>query len=467
MEATPMAHPRRKRTGAAAFVGIAAIALTACGGSDNGDTTAGGDTNGDSGDVDCAPFEQYGDLSGETITVFTSIISPEDTPHIESYKPFEECTGATIEYEGSRAFEEQLPIRLGAGNAPDIAYIPQPGLLQTLVERHPDAVKPAGELATSNVEEFYNEAWKGYGSVDGTFYAVPVGANAKSFVWYSPAAFEENGYEIPETWDDLMALTQQITDDIPADDDLTTAWCAGIESGGATGWPATDWLEDTMLRTVTPEEYDQWVTGELAFDDPKVLDALNMAGDILKNPEFVNGGYGNVQSIATTAFGDAGLPILDGNCFLHRQASFYQANWPEGTTVAEDGDVFAFYLPSNGTERPLLGGGEFAAAFNDTPAVQAFQAYLASPEWSNAKAQVSGPGWLSANSGLDPANLESPIDQLSFELLTDPNTVFRFDASDLMPASVGAGSFWTNMTAWLATDKASEQVLADIAASWP
>jgi len=461
-----MAHPRRKRTGAAAFVGIAALALTACGGGDNGDTTTGG-TGGDNGDAaDCSTFEQYGDLSGTTVTVFTSIISPEDQPHIDSYKPFEDCTGATIEYEGSRSFEEQLPIRAQAGNAPDIAYIPQPGLLQTLVERYPDAVKPAGDLANSNLDEYYNEAWKGYGSVDGTLYAVPVGANAKSFVWYSPSAFSEGGYEIPETWDDLMALTDQITSDIGGDE-LTKAWCAGIESGGATGWPATDWLEDMMLRTVTPEEYDQWVTGDLAFNDPKVLTALEMAGEILRNEDYVNGGYGGVQSIATTAFGDAGLPILDGNCFLHRQASFFQANWPEGTTVAEDGDVFAFYLPSNTDAKPVLGGGEFAATFSDRPEVQAFQAYLASPEWSNEKAKVSGPGWLSANSGLDPANLESPIDQLSFELLTDETTVFRFDASDLMPASVGAGSFWTQMTQWLAQGKDSQAVLDDIAATWP
>jgi len=273
-----MAHPRRKRTGAVAFVGIAALALTACGG-DSGEE---GDTAAEGGEVDCSACEAYGDLEGTSVSVFTSIVTPEDQPHIDSYIPFEECTGATINYEGSRSFEEQLPVRIRAGNAPDVAYIPQPGLLQTLVTQNPGAVAEAGELATSNVEEYYNEAWKGYGSVDGTFYAVPVGANAKSFVWYSPSAFADNGYEIPETWDDLMALTQEITD-THATDDLTKAWCAGIESGGATGWPATDWLEDMMLRTVTPEEYDQWVSGDLAFNDPTVLTALEMVGEVRKN----------------------------------------------------------------------------------------------------------------------------------------------------------------------------------------
>lgn len=451
---------RKKGLTVAAAASLSLLLVAACSGDNGGADPAPGETS----DTDCAAFEVYGDLSGKSVSVYTSIVSPEDQPHIDSYKKFEECTGATVNYEGSREFEAQLPVKIEAGAPPDIAYIPQPGLLQTLVDRFPDSVVPVSEQAEANVDQYFNEAWKGYGTVDDTYYAVPVGANAKSFVWYSPSTFSDNGYEIPDTWDGLLDLTEQMISDFPD----VKPWCAGIESGSATGWPATDWLEDMMLRTVTPEEYDQWVTGELGFDDPKVLEALEMAGSILKNEAYVNGGLGGVQSIATTSFGDAGLPILDGSCFLHRQASFYQANWPEGTTVAEDGDVFAFYLPGMDADvKPLLGAGEFATAFSDREEVAAFQAYLASPEWSNEKAMVSTPGWLSANNELDPANLKSPIDQLAFELLTDESTVFRFDASDLMPGAVGAGSFWTGMTDWIAIDKDGQAVLDDIAASWP
>jgi alpha-glucoside transport system substrate-binding protein len=200
-----------------------------------------------------------------------------------------------------------------------------------------------------------------------------------------------------------------------------------------------------------------------------VASTLERVGTILKNDDYVNGGLGDVRSIASTAFQDGGLPILEGNCWMHRQASFYQANWPEGTTVAEDGDVFAFYLPpiDPAEGRPLLVAGEFAAAFDDRPEVQAFQAFLASPEWSNAKAPVSGPGWLSANSELDVSLLESPIDQLSAELLRDEEAVARFDASDLMPGEVGSGTFWREMTEWIASDKPDDQVLDAIEQSWP
>lgn len=459
-----------RRRFAAAIAGSAGLALVlaAC---SSGDTEGDGGTDGgDGGEVaeGCEAYAQYGDLSGTTVTVYTSIVAPEDQPHIDSYLPFEECTGADIVYEGSKEFEAQLLVRLEAGNAPDIAYIPQPGLLKTIVEQFPDSIVAASEGTVANVDEYYSPSWKDYGTVDGTFYAAPLGANVKSLVWYSPKMFADAGYEIPTTWDELIALSDQIVADNA--DTGAKPWCAGIGSGDATGWPATDWMEDVMLRTAGGETYDKWISHEIPFNDASVQEAMGLVGDILKNPDYVNGGLGDVASIATTTFQDGGLPIVQNQlCYMHRQASFYASNWPEGTVVAEDGDVFAFYFPGlTEDSRPILGGGEFAAAFSDRPEVAAFQAYLSSPEWNNAKA-IATPngGWVSANSGLDVANLVSPIDQLAAELLGDTSQEFRFDASDLMPAAVGAGSFWTEMTAWIATDKSDEDVLAAIEASWP
>jgi alpha-glucoside transport system substrate-binding protein len=457
-----MSSIRSRRTLAAVAGGLGfALVLTACSGDSDGgggDDTAGAG----GGDADCAAYEEYGDLSGKEITVYASIVDPEAQQQIDSYKPFEECTGATIAYEGSREFEAQLPVRIQAGNPPDIAYIPQPGFLKSITEDYPDALKPAPQAVIDNANEFYTEGWVNYGTVDGTLYATPLGANAKSFVWYSPSMFEEAGYEIPTTWDELIDLSDTIAES------GAKPWCAGIESGDATGWPATDFLEDVVLRTAGADVYDQWVNHEIPFNDPQIVEALGTVGSILKNDDYVNGGLGDVQSIAAAPWVDAGLPILDGTCWLHRAANFYQANWPEGTEVAEDGDVFAFYLPSmSEDEKPLLGGGEFVGAFSDRPEVQAFQAYLSSPEWANAKAKVTGQGWISANSGLDRDLLQSPIDILAFDLLTDESYTFRFDGSDQMPGAVGTGAFWKEMTAWFAADKDDKAVLDAIEAAWP
>lgn len=449
--------PRRGMAALSGLTGLALV-LAACGDDDNGN----GEAAPGEGDDDCAAYEQYGDLSGTTVTVFTSIVAPEDQAHIDSYVPFEECTGATVEYEGTGEFEAQLLVRIQAGTPPDIAYMPQPGLLRTIVE-DTDAAVPVGDLAEENTDQYYSEDWKNFGVVDGTFYGSPVGANVKSFVWYSPGMFADAGYEIPETWDEMI----EISDDIVANGGVP--WCAGIESGDATGWPATDWMEDVMLREHGPDVYDQWTNHEIPFNDPQVASVLERVGTVLKNPDYVNGGLGDISSIATTAFQDAGLPILDEACWMHRQASFYQANWPEGTDVSEDGDVFAFYMPTIGDtgERPTLIAGEFALAFDERPEVQAFQAFLASPEWSNYKAELGIPGWLSANQELNLDSLASPIDRLSAEILQDPETVARFDASDIMPGEVGAGSFWREMVEWIANDKPDDQVLDAIEASWP
>jgi len=462
---------RRRQVVAIASTLTLALSLAACSSDDNkspespsGDNTT--STSTDNADGDCAAYEQYGDLSGKTVSVYTSIVTPEDQQQIDSYKPFEECTGATIKYEGSKEFETQLQVRLKSGNAPDIAYIPQPGLLKTIVQQFPDSIVEAPAGTADNVDKYYAASWKGYGSVDGKFYAAPLGANVKSFVWYSPKMFADNGYEIPKTYDELIKLSDKIVADHGAEG--IKPWCAGIGSGEATGWPATDWLEDMVLREAGIDTYNGWITNDVKFNDPKIAAALAKVGKILKNEDYVNGGIGDVKSIATTEFQDGGLPILDGNCFMHRQASFYAANWPEGTDVSENGQIFAFYFPGlTEDKRPVLGGGEFVAAFSDRPEVAAFQTFLSSPEWANAKAKATPlGGWVSANSGLDPANLVSPIDKLSFSLLSDTSQDFGFDASDLMPGNVGAGSFWSEMVKWIAEDKPDAEVLDAIQASW-
>lgn len=308
-------------------------------------------------------------------------------------------------------------------------------------------------------EQNYSADWLKYSTVNGQLYGAPLGSNVKSFVWYSPKTFKEKGWTVPTTWDDMIKLSDQIAAS------GTKPWCAGIESGDATGWPATDWIEDVLLRTGGPDVYDKWTTHEIPFNDPQVADALNRAGSILKNEKYVNGGFGGVKSIATTSFQEGGTPITAGKCALHRQASFYANQWPEGTKVAEDGDVFAFYFPAIDPSKgkPVLGGGEFVAAFADRPEVQAVQTYLASGEYANSRAKIGD--WVSANKKLDLNNVPNPVDKLSVGILQDEKTVFRFDGSDLMPAAVGAGTFWKGMVAWI-NGKDTTAVLNDIEGSW-
>src|SRR5690625_4497018 len=463
---------KQGRTGMVlASAAAVALVLSACGGADDlggGGGGGGGDATDDSTDsgngevsADCADFEQYGQFDGETVTLFSSIREQEADQLQDTFDQFTECTGITVEHNGSGDFEQQVVVQAEGGNAPDLAAIPQPGLLQRLVED--GHLVPAPEAVEANVDEGWTADWKEYGTVDGEFYAAPLMSNVKSMVWYSPSLFEDNGYEIPQSWDELMDLTQQIADDHGSE--TVKPWCAGIESGGATGWPATDWIEDMVLRVGGGELYDQWVSHEVGFNDPQIVAAVDMAGAILKNDDYVNGGIGDSRSIATTSFNDGGQPSLDDNCFRHRQANFYEAQWPEGTNVADDGDVSAFYLPSaNEEEVPVLVAGEFVGAFNDNEATQAVQASLSSSEWANTRVEIGGV--ISANLGVDPSLASSDVMRAAIEILQDENSVVRFDGSDMMPSEVGAGSFWTGMTEWI-NGADTQTVLDQIESSWP
>jgi alpha-glucoside transport system substrate-binding protein len=453
-----------RKTTTVAAAGALSLALAACGSSDDGGDS-GGDAAAGSDVIDCSPYEQFGDLSGTSVSTYASIVSPEADAYEASWAPFEDCTGVDIQGEWSKEFEAQIVVRVQSGNPPDVALFPQPGLLKTVVN-DTGAVVPVAPETEAVVDENFAEEWKAYGTIDGTYYGFPNSSNSKSFVWYSPGAFADAGYEIPQTWEELLALSDQIVADNP--DGSVKPWCAGIASGDATGWPVTDWIEDKMLRDQGPDYYDQWVDHEVPFNAPESKEVWDAVGSILRNEDYVNGGFGNVQTIASTTFQDGGLPILDGACYMYKLASFQEANWPEGTTVAEDGDVFAFYFPVNegSEEKPVLVGSEFIAAFDERPEVSAFTTYLASADYANLRAQ-EGLGFVSANKNLDVNNLDSAISKLTAEQFQDPSALVRFDGADLMPGAVGSGSFWKEATAWIAEGKDTQAVLDAVEQSWP
>jgi len=444
---------RRRLVAPAAAVGALSLVLAGCAATD--DPGAGGDT-------DCSAYEQYGTFEGESVELYATIIDVEADAMVETMVDFENCTGIDVEYVGTQEAETQINVRAAAGDAPDLMIIPQPGLLQRLVAD--GYVVPAPAAVEANVDEFWSESWKGYGTIDGTFYAAPLMASVKGYVWYSPADFEENGYEVPATWDEMMALTEQMTE---RNEGPYRPWCVGFGSGDATGWPGTDWVEDAVLRSAGPEAYDQWVAGDLAFSSPEITEAFDLVGDILLNPEYVNGGFGGVDSIVSTTFQDGGLAILDGNCSLHHQASFYEAQWGEGVTVAPDGDIWAFITPpiAEGDPAAVTGGGEFVAAFNDREATGALQAYMSSDTWANKRIALGGV--ISANQGLDASLAGSDLARQSIEILQGEDTIFRFDASDLMPAEVGTSSFWTGMVDWITGTRSTSELTEFIDSTFP
>ena len=406
-------------------------------------------------EADVLPF------AGEIVRVTGPERSPEEWGSLETALDlFAAQTGMTIIYTGSADWESEINVQIAAGNPPDISIFPQPGKLADFARD--DLVLPIPDDVVAAVSANWPDAAMGFGLVDGTQFGVPNKNDLKSLVWYKPEVFASGGYDIPVTWAELLALTDTMIAD------GTTPWCIGIESGQATGWVFTDWTEDLILRFEGPELYDQWVTNDVKFSDDRIVAIFDEIISLWTTPGAVFAGGG---SIASTHFAsDPAEGLVAEDCAMVRQASFFSGFLPEGTS----GDVDVFYFPSIDENRPVLGGGTLAGAFNDSDAVWAVMEYLGSPEYANARqvATLDLTGGAGSLSGFNTANLNVDRDlwaplEASFIEILQTAAVFRFDGSDLMPADVGAGSFWTEATALVNGEKSSAAAAAAIDASWP
>ena len=366
-----------------------------------------------------------------------------------------------MSYVGSDGFETQILIDTEAGSAPNIAVFPQPALAADLASR--GYLTPLPDGTADYVLENYaaGESWVDLGTFAGTdgeesMYGLFYKVDVKSLVWYVPENFEDAGYEVPETMEELKALSDQIVEE------GETPWCIGLGSGGATGWPATDWVEDMMLRTQTPEVYDQWVSNEIPFDDPRVIEAIEEFGAFARNDDYVAGG---ADAVATTDFRDSpkGLFASPPNCYLHRQASFIPTFFPDGTMVGDDVDFF--YLPAYEEKdlgSPVLGAGTMWAITEDSPAAQVFIEWLQTP--IAHEVWMAQAGFLTPHTGVNTELFGDPTLKPMNDILLEATT-FRFDGSDLMPGGVGAGTFWTGMVDYTGGKDAAE-VAGDIQSSW-
>jgi ABC-type glycerol-3-phosphate transport system substrate-binding protein len=270
------------------------------------------------------PEPTIGPGSG-TVTIFGPEVEEEQQGFQDSFDAFTEETGIEVRVQGDRSAEEQIGVQAQGGNPPDIFIFPQPGLLRSFVEDC--QLVPLPESVVSVMQENFVEGFLAGGQVGEQHYGVPNKSDVKSLVWYSPSAFEERGYEVPEDHDAFVALMDEMVEN------GDTPLCIGIGSDAATGWPFTDWIEDYMLRIHGPEVYDQWVQNEIPFDDPQVIEVGEFVMDIWSTDGYV---FGGLQAAASTPFAESGLGVIEGDCMMHRQANFYAANWPDGVTVGSE-----------------------------------------------------------------------------------------------------------------------------------
>jgi alpha-glucoside transport system substrate-binding protein len=272
----------------------------------------------------------------------------------------------------------------------------------------------------------------------------------KTLVFYNPTAFAANGYSVPTTDQELVALIEQIKTDGSG-----FPFCAGIESGGATGWPITDWLEQYVLSYGGLDVYNSWIAGDVTFDSAKVTQAADRVAELLLTDGNVNGGG---VSMATDGFGNT-APLFDlggqeaGQCFMLRQGSFITDFFPDeikAQVAAGDytnANVFALPAPAGG-QAGVLGGGDLAAVFagHADPDVAKVYQFITSDEFGSIMASKAS--FTSPHATFDPSLYPNELTRTVGETMANAE-VFGFDGSDRMPSQVNA-EFWLAGTEWVA-----------------
>ncbi len=398
----------RRGRGTRALAVVAALALVAagCGNGDDDTTDIGIDD----------------DLAGVTLEVAAVWTGEEQRNFEQVLAAFEEATGATVNYTSTGDdIAAVLGSRIAGGNPPDVAMLPQPGLLRDFAQQ--GALQPIEEIAGDLVDAHYAETWRDLGTVDGELYGVWFKAANKSLVWYNVGVFEDAGVEPPETWDDFLEAARTITD----------FGVDAISVGGADGWTLTDWFENVYLRTAGPDLYDQLTDHEIPWTHESVVEALEVLAEAF-DPDLMAGG---TQGALQTDFNTSVAQVFTDP---PRAAMVYEGDFVAGVISGEtdaelgvDADVFEF--PTIGGAGGVVGGGDVAVLLRDTEGGRALMRYLASPESGEVWAGLGG--FISPNQDVDLDAYPDEITRSIAEALAGAD-VFRFDLSDLQPAEFGA-----------------------------
>jgi alpha-glucoside transport system substrate-binding protein len=401
--------------------------------------------------------------TSNSIEIMYGFTGQQSDDFIAVVQPWAEQNDIDIKFSPTANFNQLINTRVQGNQLPDIAIFPQPGVMRSIADR--------GDLAdlsdvldmddlTANTVPGALEAGQ---SEDGTQYAVLISSNVKSIVYFPQAAVQATGLaQPPATLDGLQRLTDEVAGT------GTTPWCFGIGAESATGWPATDWVENLMLINYGGDVYDQWVNHEIPFNDPQVLDVLNQMEDLLLADGHVNGGR---QSVASNAFGTAGNVMFDTppGCYMYRQGNFLvqPGFFPEDVVANLDTTVGVFAMPGTSPDsKPVLGGGDMAGLFSaDNDAAKQTLEYLTSTEFQDA-AIAQSDSYMAPRTDADLSGYQSETAR-TFATIQNEATEWRFDGSDQMPGEVGSGSFWREMTSWISGQQDAQAALDNIENSWP
>lgn len=395
-----------------ALASVLALAAAACG---DGDDV----TNGDDDEV--------ADLSGESVEVAAVWTGAEQERFEMVLAAFAEETGAEVSFTSTGDdIAAVIGPRVEGGDPPDVAVLPQPGLLQDFAGQ--DALISIEDTAGDEIDENFPPGAREVGTVDGELYAVWFKAAQKSTVWYNVNVFDDAGVSPPGTWDELLQVAQTVSD----------SGVTPYSVGGADGWTLSDFFENVYLTMHGGDMYDQLAKHEIPWTDQSVKDTLTVMGDVLTDGDMIAGGTsGALQTDFTTSVTQ--MFTEPPEAAITFEGSFVGGviTGETGAALGTDADFFNF--PSiEGNEAGVVGGGDLAVLMKDSEAGKALIEFLASPEAGEIWGAEGG--FISPSPEVDPALYPDDTDRRAAEALVAAGEAVRYDLSDLQPSEFGATS---------------------------
>jgi alpha-glucoside transport system substrate-binding protein len=405
---------------------------------------------------------------GKSVNIQTQWVGGEGANFAASLADFATATGITMKIDSiASSHETILRTRIEGGSPPDLAVLAQP----TAVVAYGDAGKLIDLAFMGQKLTDEHAATIGPLTKAGHVWGIPYKADVKSTVWYPIKAFAAKGYTVPTTYDELVTLADKIVAD------GSHPFCASAGGPGtATGWQLTDWVEEVVLKTQGLDYYNKWITHEVKFSDPGIKAAFDKVAKLLFTDKYVDGGG---TAIVNTDQKTPMDPMFNQDtaapgCWMQKIPTWYGPDFfpdqrtsgqPSKYIIGEDIGIFAF--PTiDPAQKGAEGSGDTLLMMADRPEVRAVAEFLSTPEGLQR--------WIEAGSAIS-SNNKTPAEWYAgaYKLKVAADIVAKasfigFDASDLMPASVGAGTFWTQTVDWANNNGTNtDAVLKAIDDSWP
>jgi alpha-glucoside transport system substrate-binding protein len=360
---------------------------------------------------------------------------------------FEQRTGIAVTYAyETRNIAAKIKSRLKRGCAPDVALLPQPGLVESLARE--GRIQPLAPSTAALARRSYPATWRRLASVGGRQYGVWFKATYKSTFWYRPAALRAAGISSPpRTWAGLLEDARR----------LGAGGVRPVALAGASPWTLTDWFENLYLRGAGPKAYDDLAAHRIPWTDASVIESLRRMGALFGDRALT----GSARESLETSFEESVAGVFGPR---PSAAMVYEADFTRSFVPAAARDEARFFeFPSVRDDRsagPAVVGGDVAVRFSADPASRQLMHYFATAEAAVSWARAGG--FLSPNRALPMRAYRDPVTRSAAALLARTSTV-RFDLSDLQPPAFGATAeqgMWSIFQDFLADPSDPERTAA-------